>query len=129
MKLAPVKTEYNRYLVLSNSIDINLKHRSNAEMDIIEQMALNSQVDIELLHKLANEMIEVYPRLWDCPKDIKAKKHWYFLTSTILCKSVHRKNPFFPRKVAKAFAAHESKQDYTFNEVLDNQMTIDDLIK
>ena len=73
-------------------------------------------------------MIDIYPRLWICPKDIIARKHWYFLTSTILRKSLQRKYPFFPKNVAKAFALHESKQDYVFNEVSDYQMTFDDLL-
>lgn len=120
------KANFDQYIIERSNRFHNLIHPNNAEMIIPYDM--NIQVDIDLLHKLANIAVEKYPCLWDCPKDKKTESHWYFLLSRLLRKDDNSKTKHFPIKVAKAFARHESKENYVFNDYSDKQMTINDLL-
>lgn len=98
------------------------------EPEITDDCERLLQVDMELLHRIANALINQPDLLLLSPqKDKHFRVHWSFLISTLLGADKNGKH-CFPVKVASAFAQHISEEDYSFTEYSNKQITIDDLL-
>lgn len=121
-----IKDNFELYLEVLHRLADEMYNRNDIFLLDKGSYVLNNQVDIKLLHQLANDMKIEFPLVRDMPKDVKTMRHWTLLRLFILRKGT--KNDKFPISVAKAFAKHENKDDYEYIDASNKQISLDDLI-